>query len=285
MSESTIEWTNATWNVSTGCNKISAGCKFCYAEMMSRRLKAMGQKKYQNGFGVLTTHEDTLKEPYKWEKPRMIFVNSMSDLFHEKMPFDFIQKVFEVMNDCSQHTFQVLTKRADILAKYAPFLNWTDNIWAGVSVENQEQADRRIPYLLQTPAKTKFLSCEPLLGAINFENTIHFEGQGSYDPDYQNTNYLTGEIHVSKYEPASEHDFADYKSAGIDWVIVGGESGRGEIRPMQEEWAVSIMEQCKAANVPFFFKQWGGTNKKKTGRELQGVIYSEMPKPVSERTK
>lgn len=282
---SKIEWTDTTWNVSTGCNKISAGCKFCYAEVMTKRLKAMGQEKYKNGFGQLVQHEDTLKEPYEWKKPRMVFVNSMSDLFHEKMPLDFVQKVFKVMNDCKHHTFQVLTKRADILAKYAPFLDWTDNIWAGVSVENQEQAEKRIPYLLETPAKTKFLSCEPLLGAINFENTTHFEGQGSYDPDYQNTNYLTGEIHVSKYKPASEHDFADYQYTGIDWVIVGGESGRGKIRPMQEEWAVSIMKQCKAANVPFFFKQWGGTNKKKTGRELQGVIYSEMPKPISERIK
>jgi len=284
MANSSIEWTNKTWNVSTGCNKISQGCKFCYAEAMSKRLKAMGQEKYKNGFDF-TIHEDTLSEPYKWKNPCIIFVNSMSDLFHEEMPLDFVQKVFKVMNDCKHHTFQVLTKRADILAKYAPFLDWTDNIWAGVSVENQEQANERIPHLLQTPAKTKFLSCEPLLEAIDFKREIHFEGQGAYDPDYGSINYLTGKWYEAKYEITSEHDITYREVAGIDWVIVGGESGRGKIRPMQEEWAVSIMKQCKAANVPFFFKQWGGTNKKKTGRELQGVVYNEMPKPVLERSK
>lgn len=274
---SKIEWTDTTWNVSTGCNKISAGCKFCYAEVMTKRLKAMGQEKYKNGFDQLVQHEDTLKEPYEWKKPRMVFVNSMSDLFHEKMPLDFVQKVFKVMNDCKHHTFQVLTKRADILAKYAPFLDWTDNIWAGVSVENQEQADKRIPYLLQTPAKTKFLSCEPLLENINFTKT-----ELDKWARYNSTNYLTG---VLTKPNGLQIISPEFEGSKIDWVIVGGESGRGKIRPMQEEWVINIKEQCQAANVPFFFKQWGGTNKKKTGRELQGVIYSDMPKPISERIK
>lgn len=280
MSKSLIEWTNQTWNVSTGCNKISQGCKFCYAEVLTKRLAAMGQQKYKNGFGQLTQHEDTLKEPYKWKKPTMVFVNSMSDLFHEKMPFDFIQKVFEVMNDCSQHTFQVLTKRADILAKYAPFFNWTDNIWLGVSVENQEQVDKRIPYLLETPAKTKFLSCEPLLENIDFTLT-ELDRWAAYNY----TNLLTGILTKPSGLKIKSPRFLHNYNPKIDWVIVGGESGRGQIRPMKEEWVISIKEQCQTANVPFFFKQWGGTNKKKSGRELQGVIYSEMPKPLSERIK
>lgn len=278
MANSSIEWTDKTWNPVTGCSKISAGCKFCYAETMHSRLQAMGQDKYKDGFNVVKTHVDTLQDPYKWKKPAMVFVNSMSDLFHKDVPLDFIQQVFTVMNECPQHTFQVLTKRADIMAAYAPLLNWTDNIWLGVSVENQEQADKRIPHLLATSAKTKFLSCEPLLENISFTKT-----ELDRWARYNHSNLLTGILTKPDGLKIKEPRFFDAPSPKIDWVIVGGESGRGKIRPMREEWAVSIMEQCKEAGVPFFFKQWGGSNKKKAGRELQGQTYDEMPKPISER--
>lgn len=164
MAESNIEWTEMTWNPTTGCTKISAGCKFCYAEVMSRRLKAMGIKKYKDNF-KLRIHPHELDTPYKWNKPRIVFVNSMSDLFHKDVPLEFIQKVFKVMNDCPQHTFQVLTKRAELVQRYSRHLTWTDNIWMGVSVEN-EKTISRIEYLRNTGAKTKFLSLEPLLGAL-----------------------------------------------------------------------------------------------------------------------
>lgn len=236
MAQTSIEWTELTWNPTTGCDKISAGCKHCYAEVMANRLKAMGIPKYQHGF-ALTLHEDELNKPYKWEKPRMIFVNSMSDLFHKDIPVNFIQKVFKVMKECPQHIFQILTKRADILNKYDKegILEWTDNIWMGVSVEN-DAVMHRIDLLRETGAKIKFLSCEPLLSAL---------------PNLNLTN--------------------------IHWVIVGGESGK-KAREIKEEWVLDIKEQCEKANVAFFFKQWGGKNKKKTGRLLQGKIYNQMPK-------
>jgi protein gp37 len=233
MAKSSIEWTEMTWNPTTGCDKVSAGCKFCYAEVMSKRLKAMGQEKYKNGFDI-TIHEDTLSTPFSWKTPQVVFVNSMSDLFHKEVPLDFIVKVFEVMNQCPQHTFQILTKRADILATYSPLLNWTENIWMGVSVEDGN-VTARIDHLRNTGAHIKFLSLEPLIGPL---------------PN----------LNLSK----------------IDWVIVGGESGR-KPRPMQPDWAIDIREQCKSASVPFFFKQWGGTNKKKNGRLLNGQTYDEMP--------
>ena len=236
MSSSKIEWTESTWNPTTGCTKISSGCVNCYAEKMAKRLKAMGTPKYANGFKV-TLHEDCLSEPYSWKKPKVIFVNSMSDLFHEDIPFEFIDKVFKVMNDNPQHIFQVLTKRAELLLEYSPKLNWTSNIWMGVTVENFE-AKRRIDYLRQTTAAIKFLSCEPLisdLGKLDLEN--------------------------------------------INWVIVGGESGP-KSRPIKEDWVLDIFNQCKSIDIPFFFKQWGGVNKKKTGKELQGVIYQEMPEII-----
>lgn len=222
-----------TWNPTTGCTKISAGCKFCYAEVMSKRLQAMGQKKYENAF-KLTLHEDSLSVPYTWKKPKVVFVNSMSDLFHKKVPLEFIQRVFSVMNDNPQHVFQVLTKRSDILLKYHKELTWTHNIWMGVSVED-ERVMHRIDDLRQTNAKTKFLSCEPLIGPLPTMN-------------------------LKK----------------IDWVIVGGESGRTP-RKMNEDWVLDIQEQCTKKKVAFFFKQWGGTNKKKAGRELNGKVYNEMP--------
>jgi protein gp37 len=233
MAQSSIEWTEMTWNPVTGCTKVSAGCKFCYAEVMSKRLKAMGVEKYKDGF-KLRMHEDALNIPYTWKKQKVVFVNSMSDLFHEDVPLEFIQKVFKVMNENGQHTFQVLTKRAERLLEVHTELNWTHNIWMGVSVEDSRVMNR-IDLLRQTNARTKFLSCEPLIGPL-------------HDMNLQN----------------------------IDWVIVGGESGR-KARPMDADWVLDIMDQCTAANVAFFFKQWGGTNKKKTGRILNGQTYDEMP--------
>ncbi|MCX6240118.1 MAG: phage Gp37/Gp68 family protein [Bacteroidia bacterium] len=236
MKPSKIEWTESTWNPSTGCTKISSGCANCYAEVMTRRLKAMGLEKYKDGFN-LAWHYKELQIPYTWKKPRMIFVNSMSDLFHEDMPFDFIKAVFKVMNDCSQHTFQVLTKRTDILEKYYTLLDWTPNIWMGVTVESDKVVSR-IDSLRKVPAFIKFLSIEPLISAI------------------PNLNLLN-----------------------IDWVIVGGESGQ-KSRPIKEEWVVDIKNQCEQKQIPFFFKQWGGKNKKVSGKLLQGKIYCQMPELV-----
>ncbi len=234
MATSSIEWTEMTWNPTTGCDKVSAGCKFCYAEVMSRRLHAMGLQKYKNNFDI-SLHEKALETPYSWKKPRVVFVNSMSDLFHPKVPFSFIQKVFTVMNECPTHTFQVLTKRANILADYSKELTWSSNIWMGVSVENEKVIDR-IDLLSKTEAQVKFLSLEPLLGPLS-----------------------------------------NLKLDKIDWVIVGGESGY-KARPIDKEWVTEIHEQCIEAKVPFFFKQWGGKNKKKSGRILDGKTYNEMPK-------
>lgn len=234
MAQSNIEWTELTWNPTTGCTKLSAGCKFCYAETMSRRLKAMGLDKYKNGF-KLAIHEDALSIPYTWSGSKIVFVNSMSDLFHKDVPLEFIKKVFKVMNDTPQHTYQVLTKRGDVLLKYDRELIWTPNIWMGVSVEDERVVDR-IDFLRKSSALVKFLSCEPLIGPLPNLN-------------------LTG----------------------IDWVIVGGESGRNP-RPMLPEWVFDIKAQCRKYKVAFFFKQWGGTNKKKTGRLLKGKTYDEMPK-------
>lgn len=233
MAQSSIEWTEMTWNPTTGCNKISAGCKHCYAEVMAKRLQAMGIEKYKDAF-KLRIHEDALSTPYEWRSPKIVFVNSMSDLFHKDVPFEFIKKVFDTMNNCPQHTFQVLTKRSDILLKYHAELNWTHNIWMGVSVED-ERVKNRIDDLRKTKARTKFLSCEPLIAPLKKLNL-----------------------------------------RGIDWVIVGGESGR-KPRPMDADWVLDIQQQCKKSKVAFFFKQWGGTNKKKTGRLLNGRTYDEMP--------
>ena len=231
--KSSIEWTNATWNPVTGCDKVSPGCKHCYAEKMARRLKLMHQKNYKNGF-ALTLQPDALQIPLKWKNPRMIFVNSMSDLFHEDVPFEYIQEVFGIMVKAKQHTFQVLTKRHKRLLELNDKLPWSENIWMGVSVESQTFV-KRVDYLRKTRAKTKFLSIEPLLGEIS-----------SID--------LTG----------------------INWVIVGGESGPNA-REMKESWVLQLRDICGRYKVPFFFKQWGGVQKHKTGRELQGNYYNEMP--------
>jgi len=238
--KSNIEWTETTWNPVTGCTKISEGCQNCYARTMTKRLKAMGQQKYVNGFEV-TLHPGELNKPLKWKKPSTIFVCSMSDLFHKKVPLEFIHRVFDTMNSCPQHTFQVLTKRSERLSDISQYLNWTDNIWAGVTVENYEHLDR-IDNLISTDAKVKFLSLEPLLGPI-----------------------------------AESRDFYAAIDSEIDWVIVGGESGPGA-RPIQESWVRSIQEDCKMAEIPFFFKQWGGVNKKKNGSLLDGLSYKEYPK-------
>ena len=233
MAQSSIEWTEMTWNPTTGCNKVSAGCKYCYAEVMTRRLEAMGIEKYKDGFEV-RMHEDSLHTPYSWKKPKVVFVNSMSDLFHPDVSIEFIKKTFAVMNDTPQHTYQVLTKRAERLFELHDKLNWSKNIWMGVSVEDARVIGR-IDFLRETNSITKFLSCEPLIGPL------------------QNIN-LTG----------------------IDWVIVGGESGR-KARPIYESWVWDIKQQCADQGAAFFFKQWGGINKKKAGRNLGGRTYDEMP--------
>ncbi|GAA4336837.1 phage Gp37/Gp68 family protein [Flaviaesturariibacter amylovorans] len=233
MAQTSIEWTDATWNPTTGCDKISAGCKFCYAEVMSSRLQAMGVEKYKDAFEV-RMHPDALNLPYTWRSPKTVFVNSMSDLFHAEIPLAFIKQVFDVMNDNPQHVFQVLTKRSDLLLEYSSELRWGHNIWMGVSVENQKVM-HRIDHLRRTAARVKFLSCEPLIGPLPKMN-------------------LTG----------------------IDWVIVGGESGH-KARPMKEDWVLDILDQCQAADVKFFFKQWGGRNKKKAGRHLLDQTWDDMP--------
>jgi protein gp37 len=232
-----IEWTESTWNPLTGCTKISPGCKHCYAERMAKRLKAMGQVNYANGF-KLTMHEHVLEKPLEWKKPQFIFVNSMSDLFHKDVPLEFIQSVFDVMKRAHWHQFQVLTKRSERLMELSPHLEWMDNIWMGVSVENADYTFR-IDHLRKTGAKIKFLSVEPLLGPIPKMNL-----------------------------------------KGINWVIVGGESGPGA-RPLEREWVVDIKNQCVKAKVPFFFKQWGGVQKKKAGRLLDGKTWDQMPKKMN----
>jgi len=261
----TIEWTQRpgtkgeTWNPTTGCNKLSAGCKHCYAEVMHKRLQAMGQAKYQQDFSAgVVTHADTLSIPLKWKKPRTVFVNSMSDLFHADVPFAFIDQVFAVMALTPQHTYQILTKRPERMAEYfstrdrfatlppervRPFgATWEgsitvpftehkhplSNVWLGTSVEDQKAADERIPHLLMCPAAVRFLSCEPLLGAVDINPFLYRVGGSRWE------------------QPRND----------IHWVIAGGESGPGA-RPMHPDWARSVRDQCAAAGVPFFFKQWG----------------------------
>jgi protein gp37 len=231
---SAIEWTDATWNPVTGCSKVSLGCRNCYAERMARRLQAMGSPNYANGFH-LTVHPRVLEAPLRWRRARNVFVNSMGDLFHDGVPFDFIQRVFEVMTRASHHRFQILTKRAERLATVAARLTWPDNVWMGVTVETSDYVDR-IHHLRETQAKIKFLSLEPLLG------------------------------------PMSLVDLNE-----IDWVIVGGESGP-RARAVSTDWIRGIRDQCVEADVPFFFKQWGGKRRKKAGRTLDGRTWDQMPR-------
>jgi protein gp37 len=234
---SAIEWTESTWNPVTGCTKVSPGCKHCYAEIMARRLRAMGQPNYANGFR-LTLQPHMLEIPLRWRRPQTIFVNSMSDLFHPDVPLDYVRDVFRIMARAYWHRFQVLTKRAERLEELSSALTWTSNIWMGVSVESARYRSR-IDSLRRTGAQIRFLSLEPLLGPL---------------PDLDLT--------------------------GIDWVIVGGESGPGA-RPMPPEWVTDLRDQCQRARVPFFFKQWGGRHKKRTGRLLEGRVWDEMPVSVS----
>lgn len=241
MAETGIEWTEVTWNPTTGCDRTSPGCDHCYALTLAKRLKAMGQAKYQKdgdsrtsgpGF-ALTLHPDTLDLPITWKTPRVIFVNSMSDLFHEDVPLDYIRRVFDVMASTPQHTYQVLTKRSKRLARVADSLDWPPNVWMGVSVENQRYAFRT-DLLRGVPAQVRFVSAEPLLGPVRF------------DLD------------------------------GIDWMIVGGESGP-KARPIEREWVEQIRDDCVDAGVAFFFKQWGGRTPKANGRDLKGRTWDEMP--------
>jgi len=236
--KSTIEWTEMTWNPVTGCTKVSEGCRHCYAERMALRLRAMGNHRYANGFEVVL-HHDLVELPKTLRQPRLIFVNSMSDLFHDHVPAEFIRRVFETMAACPQHTFQVLTKRSRRLAEMAGELPWPTNVWMGVSVEDKRVLGR-IADLRQVPARVRFLSCEPLLGPLD-------------------------ELNLE----------------GIAWVIVGGESGPGA-RPMQQQWVESILGNCRRAKVPFFFKQWGGVRKDRTGRELNGRTFDELPVRLSD---
>ena len=228
-----IEWTETTWNPVTGCSKVSPGCKNCYAERLAHRLVAMGQARYRNGFEV-TLQPDLVKLPLSWKKPRLVFVNSMSDLFHEKVPDEFIGAVFETMAEARWHTFQILTKRSDRLRELAPRLPWPAHVWMGVSVESAAYTNK-IADLAAVPAAVRFLSLEPLLGPIE---ALPLEG--------------------------------------IHWVIVGGESGPGA-RPMDPEWVKDIQGKCRKLQVPFFFKQWGGVNKKRAGRMLEGKTWDGMP--------
>ncbi len=251
MSKSNIEWTEMTWNPTTGCTKISEGCLFCYAEPMAKRLKAMGVPKYKNGF-KLSIHPMELLRPYEWKKPKMVFVNSMSDLFHPDVPLSFIKEVFNVMNNTQQHQYQILTKRSERLREIADSVNWSHNIWMGVSIEN-EKVISRISDLISLPAKVKFLSCEPLIGPIKSLNKYINE---------------------------------------IDWVIIGGESGRGA-RTLKKEWVGEIIDVCENNNIPIFFKQWGKkknntdasdpTQQKnheyyaKGGCQVDGRVYRQFP--------
>lgn len=232
---SSIEWTEATWNPVTGCSKVSPGCKHCYAERMARRLREMGQPRYVRGFEV-TLQDDVVGLPLRWRRPKTIFVNSMSDLFHEEVPLEYLGRVFETMGLAHWHTFQVLTKRSARLREVAHQLPWPKNVWMGVSVETDRYVSR-VHDLSQVPAAVRFLSIEPLLGPI----------------------------------PALPLE-------GIDWVIVGGESGPGA-RPMDQAWVTDIRDQCQGADVKFFFKQWGGVQKGRAGRVLEGELWDELPTP------
>ena len=234
-----IEWTGATWNPITGCTKVSPGCANCYAARMARRLKEAGMRKYRNGF-ELTLHREQVREPLTWRKPQRIFVCSMSDLFHREVPTEFIRELFDVMREADWHQFQVLTKRAERIAELNGALEWPENIWLGVTVE-EESFLHRLEHLRASKARIRFVSFEPLLG------------------------------------PLPRLDLR-----GIDWVIVGGESGPGA-RPIKQEWVIEIRDQCLAAGVPFFFKQWGGVFRSRSGRLLEGRTWDEMPR-IGERT-
>ena len=234
---SSIEWTESTWNPVTGCTKKSPGCLNCYAERMSRRLKGMGLGNYKNGF-KLSIHRESFYLPDTWKKPQIIFVNSMSDLFHEGIPDNIIIELLDIMRRNNRHIFQILTKRSERLPNINKLIEWPNNVWMGVSVENEKYI-HRIDELLVTNAKVKFISFEPLLGPID-----------------------------------------KFTTKGIDWIIVGGESGPGA-RQLEKQWVIKIRDICLAKHVPFFFKQWGGVWKNRNGRKLQGKIWNEWPRNYS----
>ncbi len=238
MSATKIEWTEYTWNPVTGCTPVSDGCLNCYARRMAKRLTAMGNRRYKNGF-KLTLHYDLIQQPLKWRKTKIIFVNSMSDLFHEGISISFIKAVFNTIERAPWHIFQVLTKRAERLAQLAPVLDWPDNLWVGVTIESEKYL-YRASLLKKVPAKIRFISFEPLIGSI-----------------------------------------ANIDLNGIDWAIVGGESGPGS-RIMRKAWVERLLEISREYGTSFFFKQWGGVNKKKAGRLLNGRIYNEIPEAFKE---
>lgn len=238
MSRTTIAWTESTWNPVSGCTKISAGCVNCYAERMARRLRAIHPHKYSNGFAV-TLHPEELEKPSRWRKPRKVFVCSMGDLFHEDVPDEFLRSVFDVMRNTPQHTYQVLTKRAERMTAFAQTIEWPDNVWAGVTVEHHDYV-HRADFLRQVPAPVRFISAEPLVSAL---------------PELDLT--------------------------CIHQLIVGGESGPGW-RSMDIDWVRDLHDSCIREDVAFFFKQFAGFQPKKLGRELDGVIWDEMPKPATD---
>jgi protein gp37 len=327
---SSIEWTDRTWNCLTGCTPVSHGCTNCYAaQLAATRLKdtprykglAVLNSRNQGVFtGIVRMHEDKLLEPLSWRKPARVFVNSMSDVFHESVPFDFIDKMFAVMAVSPQHTFQVLTKRPERMAEYftrgalpgsvayetiwnaictlgdarkiverrveelggyeevsTSFPTCPNNVWLGTSVENQETADERIPHLLNCPAAVRFLSVEPLLGPVDLRNLAYHDGieQVGNPPFLDGLSGLVGHPRtcINAWPPERE-DTGEWN--GIHWVIVGGESGP-HARPMEAEWARSLRDQCVAAKIPFFFKQWGGIKPKSGGRLLDGRLWDEYP--------
>jgi protein gp37 len=310
MSEhSAIEWTDATWNPVRGCTKVSPGCAHCYAETFAERFRGVPGHPYEQGFDLRLVPEK-LGEPLKWRKPRMVFVNSMSDLFHKDVPDRYIAAVFGVMSMCPQHTFQVLTKRAERLPRWFDWLkreyngpceqnavlqtslgdyftgsapsdevfeamldaDWPlPNVWLGVSVEDQRRADERIPHLLKTPAAVRFLSVEPMLSEINVKPYLRHKF--NREPHCDWCEDCIPDSHGADWWKQTR---ADRHGPFVDWVIVGGESGPGA-RPMHPDWARKVRDDCVAAGVPFFFKQWGGTNKKATGRVLDGRTWEEFP--------
>ena len=296
MSKTKIEWTEHTWNPISGCTKISEGCKNCYAEKMAYRLQAMGTKGYENGFAV-TLHPSRLREPLERKKPTMYFVCSMGDLFHEDVPFEFVDRIWAVMAAASQHTFQILTKRPDRMNEYLKQQKYSQNyigiamariagaegkirdfsqpltnVWLGVTAENQEQADRRIPTLLDTPAALRFVSIEPMLSGIDLKK--YLVGYKCFSCGYESLGS------PAKCPSCGQSEFGDkYYSPAIDWVIVGGETGAGA-RPLQYEWVKNIQKQCEAARVPFFFKKWGKlaqSDKSFIDGYIDGVECRAMP--------
>ncbi|MEV0048489.1 phage Gp37/Gp68 family protein [Nocardia rhamnosiphila] len=274
-----IEWTEVTWNPVTGCDRISAGCDNCYALAMAKRLKGMGAEKYQRdgdprtsgpGFGV-TVHPAALDIPRRWRRPKLVFVNSMSDLFHAKVPAEFVRQVFDVMASTPQHTYQVLTKRPLRARRMAEQgLEFPPNVWFGVSVENQDAADQRIPELNRIPAAVRFLSCEPLIGPVDLYDHLFPErcpdGCRCRWPDDGDAYECACGGACSEWAP----------SPALDWVIVGGESGPN-VRPMHPNWVLDLRDQCVNAGAAFFFKQWGGRTPKQNGRILDGRTWDQMP--------